>query len=77
MGDVVDLKTHLEDNFEFITDIVKQLLTEAQVRKKYRLAESDWEKLGSSDSLLEKIEAEKIRRIRDGRASESEHSSWL
>jgi hypothetical protein len=36
------------------------------VKTKYRLAESAWEALGSNDALVEKIEAEKLRRIRDG-----------
>ena len=38
-------------------------MTEKQVRKKYRLAESAWEALGSNDNPVEKIEAEKLRRI--------------
>ena len=36
------------------------------MRKKYRLSESSWSILGENDLLVEKIEAEKIRRIRDG-----------
>jgi hypothetical protein len=43
-------------------------LTEAQVRKKYRFNENAWEALGADDALVEAIEAEKLRRIRDGSA---------
>ena len=67
MGDVVDLKgqpAHLENDLEFIADccrFAENILTEAQVRKKYRLPDDVWEKLGDDDKLVEKIEAEKIR----------------
>ena len=72
VGDVVDLEgrpTPFEDDPEFISDLARfadGLLSEAAVKKKYRLAESAWETLGSNDALVEKIEAEKVRRIRDG-----------
>jgi hypothetical protein len=72
MGEVVELHdqlVHLADNQEFIADccrFAENILTEAAVRKKYRLAESTWEALGSNDELVEKVEAEKLRRIRDG-----------
>jgi hypothetical protein len=82
MGDVVDLKglpAHLENDLEFIADccrFAEKLLTEAQVRKKYRLPDDVWEKLGDDDKLVEKIEAEKIRRIRDG-SSKRERAQML
>ena len=72
MGEVIDLQSQLAsltENSEFVADccqFAEEILTEAALRKKYRLAESSWEALGSDDSLVEKIEAEKIRRIRDG-----------
>ena len=72
MGGVVDLQGRPispEDDPEFISDLARfadGLLSEAAVKKKYRLAESAWEALGSNDALVEKIEAEKVRRIRDG-----------
>jgi hypothetical protein len=73
MGEVVDLPGHSkipdENDHEFISDLARfadNLLSEAAVKKKYRLAESAWEALGSNDELVEKIEAEKIRRTRDG-----------
>src|SRR5262249_13067962 len=42
------------------------LLSEKDVRKKWRFDESTWESLGKDDALIERIEAEKLRRIRDG-----------
>src|SRR4029077_1455525 len=70
MGDVVDLHpARLEDNAEFVVDccrFAEKILTEAQVKKKWRFDGATWEKLGSDDALIEKVEAEKIRRIRDG-----------
>jgi hypothetical protein len=58
MGEVVELHdqlVHLADNQEFIADccrFAENILTEAAVRKKYRLAESTWEALGNDDILV-------------------------
>ena len=67
--DLHDRTKPFEDDPQFISDLARfadGLLSEAAVKTKYRLAESAWEALGSDDSLVEKIEAEKVRRIRDG-----------
>jgi hypothetical protein len=59
----------LRDNYEFILDCTRyseDLATEAAVRKKYHLDESTWESLGKDDALVERIEEEKLRRVRDG-----------
>lgn len=70
MSNVVDLQlARLEDNLEFVVDLCRfaeNILTEQQVKKKHRFTDEVWSKLGSDDGLVEKIEAEKIRRIRDG-----------
>ena len=69
MGDVVKLPIGLLDDHAFIVDMARYadgLLTEAQIKKKYRFDATTWEKLGNDDALVEKIEAEKQRRIRDG-----------
>src|SRR5262249_18966804 len=61
----------LLENQELIVDMCRyaeNLLSEQQVRKKYRFDNETWEQLGSNDSLVEAIEAEKIRRIRNGSA---------
>jgi len=59
----------LLDNTEFILDLCRfseKLITEEAVRKKYRLPEDVWQGLGNDDELVEAIEAEKVRRIRNG-----------
>jgi hypothetical protein len=58
-----------DDNF--VADCARYgegILDEKFLRRKYRLAESDWGALGSNDALVEAIEAEKVRRIRNGQA---------
>ena len=71
MGDVVDLKpASLIENREFISDMCRfseGIVSEKALRKKYRLAESDWEKL-NDDELVRAIEEESLRRVRDGSA---------
>jgi hypothetical protein len=44
----------------------ENLLSEAQVRKRHRLGNDVWDALGSDDLLIERVEAETARRIRDG-----------
>jgi len=75
MSDISRLHSPIDTNTdlgrELIIDCVRfaeGLLTEAAVRKKYRFDDDAWEALGSNDELVEKIEAEKLRRIRDGSA---------
>src|SRR5262249_32572942 len=65
MGDAGSLL----DNHEFIVDLARYadgLLSEAAVRKKYRLPDDVWQGLGNDEELVEAIEAEKVRRIRNG-----------
>jgi hypothetical protein len=72
MGDVVDLHgqpVHLEDDLEFVADCCRyseKILSEDAIKKKYHFDDATWERLGSNEVLIEKIEAEKIRRIRNG-----------
>jgi hypothetical protein len=71
VGEIVNFPAALEDNQEFIADccrFAEGILDEKIVRKKYRLAESVWESLGSDDVLVAAIELEKTRRVRDGSA---------
>ena len=59
----------LIENHEFVEDLCRYaegILTEAAVKKKYRFDDTTWEKLGSDDALVEVIEAEKVRRTRNG-----------
>ena len=74
MGEVVDLHgqpARLEDDLEFISDLARYaegLFSEQDVKKKHHLSADTWERLGSNEVLIEKIEAEKVRRIRNGSA---------
>jgi hypothetical protein len=71
-NNVVDLHpqpARPEDDHELIADLCRYaegVLTEKQVRKRHRLADSVWKSMGEDDLLVERIEAEKIRRVRDG-----------
>ena len=71
MGDTVNFPISLDSDLgrELIVDCVRfaeGLLDERAVRKKYRFDDSAWDALGDNDELVEKIEAEKISRIRNG-----------
>jgi hypothetical protein len=71
MGDIVNFPISLDSDLgrELVIDCVRfaeGLLDERAIRKKYRFTNDDWETLGENDALVEKIEAEKLRRIRDG-----------
>ena len=75
MGDVVDRRGQslsLEDNHDFVSDCARYgegLLSEEAVRRKYCFDDGAWGKLGDNEALIEAIEAEKIRRVRDGSAA--------
>jgi archaeosine-15-forming tRNA-guanine transglycosylase len=75
MGDVVDRRGRslsLEDNHDFVSDCARYgegLLSEEAVRRKYCFDDGAWRKLGDNEALIEAIEAEKIRRVRDGSAA--------
>src|SRR5262245_26282268 len=61
----------LLNNFELISDLARYaegLFTRTQVKKKWRKLISDemWDALEHDDALVDAIEAEKVRRIRDG-----------
>jgi hypothetical protein len=68
----MDDPTALINNSDFLLDFCRfseGILDEKFLRKKYRcFNDDDWARLGESDELVSAIEAEKIRRIRDGSA---------
>ena len=70
MGDVVDIKpVPTKDDFEFVVDLARfseGIVSEADIKRKYRLADEAWEKYGTDDELVRAIEAEKLRRVRNG-----------
>ena len=65
----MDDPTSLIEDSEFITDCARYaegLLSEKDVKKRHHFDEATWERLGENDTLIERIEAEKLRRIRNG-----------
>ena len=61
----------LIENHEFVEDLCRYaegILTEAAVKKKYRFDDNAWAILGEDEALIEAIEAEKVRRVRNGSA---------
>jgi hypothetical protein len=70
---VPTLDRSLLENFELIEDLARYgegLFTREQVKKKWRKLVSNemWDTLGSNDELVDRIENEKVRRVRDGSA---------
>jgi hypothetical protein len=70
--DEVDLQGQpagLEDDLEFVADCCRyseNILSEEAVKKKYHFNDATWARLGDDERLIETIEAEKVRRIRNG-----------
>jgi hypothetical protein len=63
-----DPTSHIE-NHEFIADLSRYaegLLSEQGVKKKHHFDDDTWARLGDDEALIEAIEAEKVRRIRNG-----------
>src|SRR5690349_18348200 len=64
-----DLAQTLITNTEFLADMARfaeGLASEKDIRKKHRLAESEWTRLGNDEELVRAIQDEKIRRVRNG-----------
>ena len=81
MGDVIELvqPAPTKDDFEFVTDLARfaeAIVSEADIKRKYRFGDEVWAKLGDDDELVRAIEAEKIRRVRDG-SSKRERAQLL
>jgi hypothetical protein len=47
------------------------------VKKKYRFSQATWEALGADDRLVEAIENEKARRVRDGSAKREKAQQFV
>jgi hypothetical protein len=69
----MDDATNLIGNREFLVDCARfaeGLLSETQIKRKYRHFDSEtWERLGSDEALVEAIELEKLQRIRSGQCA--------
>src|SRR5262245_39643742 len=65
----MDDPTSLIENHEFITDCARYaegLLSKQDVKKKHHFDDDTWARLGEDETLIAVIEAEKLRRIRNG-----------
>jgi len=59
----------LHTNFEFLNDCCRyseNLLSQEDIRKKWKLTDEDWERAGSDDVLARAIEETKTQRVRSG-----------
>jgi hypothetical protein len=62
----------LIENHEFVVDLARFAegsLTERQVKKKWKFDSETWTRLGEDEPLVQAIEDEKIRRVRNGSAA--------
>jgi hypothetical protein len=71
MGTVLDFPILPDSDLgrQLVVDMARYregLLDEKGIRKRYRLADDVWEKLGEDDRLVRAIEDESVRRVRDG-----------
>ena len=82
MGEIVELHGQpapTKDDSEFVTDLARfaeAIVSEADIKRKYRFGDEVWAKLGEDDELVRAIEAEKTRRVRNG-ASKREKAQQL
>jgi hypothetical protein len=63
--------TDLTNDTQLIADLCRfseGLLEEKYIRRKWKLDNAVWEQMGSDDRFVEKIDDERIRRMRDGSA---------
>jgi len=73
MGNTVNLPVTLDSDQgrKLIADLARYsegILSEADVKKKHHFDDTTWNDLGDNDTLIEEVEAEKLRRIRSGAA---------
>ena len=65
---------------DFVADCCRYLggvLTEAAIKSKYHFDDGTWENLGDNDALIEAIEDEKTRRVRNGCKNANARSNSL
>jgi hypothetical protein len=70
-SDVASPAADLANNVELVADLCRfseGLLEEKHIRRKWKLDNAVWERMGNDDRFVEKIDDERIRRIRDGSA---------
>ena len=58
-----------QNDSEFVADLARYaegIISEADVKKKYRFDDKTWERLGRDEELVESIQDERVRRVRSG-----------
>ena len=63
----------------FVTDCARfceGLLAEDKIKSKYGLADSAWARLAENEPLVQAVETEKTRRVRDGTAAREKRSGY-
>jgi hypothetical protein len=73
MGDTVNLPISLDSDLgrKLVSDLARfseGICSEQEVRKRHHFDESTWNALAAHEKLFEEVEAEKLRRIRNGAA---------
>jgi hypothetical protein len=73
MGDTVNLPISLDSDLgrKLVSDLARfseGICSELEVRKRHHFDDATWEALGNNERLLEEVEIEKLRRIRNGAA---------
>jgi hypothetical protein len=61
--------TDLRENHELLSDLARyaeDILSDHDIKKKYRFDNATWTRLCTDEKFIEKIEAEKVRRVRNG-----------
>src|SRR5262249_33763591 len=61
--------TSLRENHELLTDLARDaedILSDHDIKKKYHFDNATWIRLCTDEKFIEKIEAEKVRRMRNG-----------
>ena len=77
MGEIVDLRDRQpvshegEFNSELVQDLARYsegLVSEKDIKRRYRFDAAVWEELGSNDALIAAVEDAKTQRVRSGQA---------
>jgi hypothetical protein len=73
MGDTVNLPIALDSDLgrKLVSDLARfseGICSELEVRKRHHFDDATWEALGDNEALLAEVDAEKLRRIRNGMA---------
>src|SRR5262249_38312952 len=72
--------TDLRENHELLSNLARyaeDILSDHDIKKKYHFDNATWTRLCTDERFIEKIEAEKVRRMRNGSTHVSERKDYL